>query len=365
VPKGGVDAALLEEWKATGTGLYRKDNNEFPQGLFDPKWKLRLQTVADRLQGYFDHPEPKSNGRVGELKRKIVVSLDKHYIGKETSPLDDDNELLRDDEPITTSSDLVLRSVDRNLQPLIDAGIPFRQGKRLTFAEMHKLKKDVVLHADGTLTARRLTCKEYLAIDVPGWAIRNKAWKNLQRVGRFAEMAAKTGMPVTDIDYAARFGDQCDFRCDEFDWAAILKATEDVLGIAARRERVKAAKRKKANWTLSWKGRQNVSMLFNEMQARKTRQGPGQPVLTRLDGSLVDEVFGRFLFPTEILNYPDLSELGSEENFDDDLSTIDIVSPDYLPLEVDYWSPAARKGRAKAATAARVTKHRSKKSSIP
>jgi hypothetical protein len=68
VPKGGVDAALLEEWKATGTGLYRKDNNEFPHGLFDPKWKLRLQTVADRFQGYFDHPEPKSNGRVGELK---------------------------------------------------------------------------------------------------------------------------------------------------------------------------------------------------------------------------------------------------------------------------------------------------------
>jgi hypothetical protein len=123
VPKGGVDAALLEEWKATKTGLYRKDNNEFPHGLFDPAWKLKLQTVADRLQGYFDHTKPKSNGRVGELKRKIVVSLDKHDIGKETSPLDDDNELLRDDQPITTSSDLVLRSSDQNLQPLVDAGI--------------------------------------------------------------------------------------------------------------------------------------------------------------------------------------------------------------------------------------------------
>ena len=200
VPKGGVDAALIEEWKTAKTGLFRKDNNEFPHGLFDPAWRLRLQTVADRLQGYFDHPEPKSIGRVGELKRKIVVSVDKHYIGKETSPLDDDNELLPDDEPITTSSDLVLRSADQNLQPLVDAGIEFRRGKRLTFEEMRKLKKDVVLHADGTLTARRLTVEDCLALDVPGWATRNKAWKNLQKYGQFPEVARVAGMPVTDID---------------------------------------------------------------------------------------------------------------------------------------------------------------------
>lgn len=51
------------------------------------------------------------------------MSLDKHFIGKETSPLDDDNEDTQDDEPITTSSDLVLRSADRNLQPLTDVEI--------------------------------------------------------------------------------------------------------------------------------------------------------------------------------------------------------------------------------------------------
>jgi hypothetical protein len=45
VPKEGVDAALVETWKTTKAGLFRKDNNEFPHGLFDPAWRLKLQTV--------------------------------------------------------------------------------------------------------------------------------------------------------------------------------------------------------------------------------------------------------------------------------------------------------------------------------
>jgi hypothetical protein len=268
---------LLEEWQETKTGLYRKDNNEFPHGLFDPAWKLKLQTVADRLQGYFNHPEQKSNGRVGQLKRKIVVSLDKYYIGKETSPLDDDNELLRDDEPITTSSDLVLRSAERKLQPLVDAGIEFRRGKRLTFAEMRKLKKDVVLHADGTLTARRLTCKDHIRLENRAFVVRERAWNNLQKFGRFAEVAAASGIPLTDIDYAARWGDQNDFRCDELDWDAILKATEEVSGVAAKRNRIEATRRKKVHQNASQRGRRKL----NEIQSfglLDLRVGFGHPV---------------------------------------------------------------------------------------
>jgi hypothetical protein len=151
IPEGGVTPELIEEWKATKTGLYRRDNNEFPHGLFDPAWRLKLQTVADVLRWYFYHDEVKSSGDVGELRRKVVVSLDKHYIGKETSLLDDANEDTQDDEPITTSSDLVLRSIDRNLQPLIDARIEdcpelieafskLKRGKRLTFAEMKDIR---------------------------------------------------------------------------------------------------------------------------------------------------------------------------------------------------------------------------------
>jgi hypothetical protein len=62
------------------------------------------------------------------------------------------------------------------------------------------------------------------------------------------------------------------------------------------------------------------------------------------------------------VNQPDLSELGSDENFDDALASADIVSPEYLPPEVEYWSPKARRDRARAATAARVIKHRNKSS---
>ena len=50
-------------------------------------------------------------------------SLDKHFIGKETTPLDDDNELIDDEEPVLECNDLVLRSTDRNLKPLVDAGL--------------------------------------------------------------------------------------------------------------------------------------------------------------------------------------------------------------------------------------------------
>jgi hypothetical protein len=92
-----------------------------------------------------------------------------------------------------------------------------------------------------------------------------------------------------------------------------------------KRDRVRTVRRKLANRTSSWKTRQN-SILLNEMQAS-----------------------GCVLFPTEIVNYPNLSELGSDKNFDDDLASTEIVSPEYLPPEVEYWTPAARKDRAKAA----------------
>ena len=140
---------LIEQWKATGDGLFRRDNNEFPHGLFDPAWRLKLQTVADKLRGYFYHDEIKSSGEAGQLQRKIVVSLDKHYIGKETSPLDDDNEDTQDDTPITTSSDLVLQSADRNLQPIMDVEI--EDGAVLTgaFAKVRRGKRLLRRH-EGT-----------------------------------------------------------------------------------------------------------------------------------------------------------------------------------------------------------------------
>jgi hypothetical protein len=48
--------------------------------------KCRSAPFAQYLRGYFVHGELKSDGETGELKRKIVVSLDKHFIGKAPPP---------------------------------------------------------------------------------------------------------------------------------------------------------------------------------------------------------------------------------------------------------------------------------------
>jgi hypothetical protein len=57
----------------------RRDAHKFPHGLFDPKWRLSLCAVAQYLEGYFDKGELKSDGKIGELRRKTVVSIDKHF----------------------------------------------------------------------------------------------------------------------------------------------------------------------------------------------------------------------------------------------------------------------------------------------
>ena len=206
MPPEGVTPKLIEEWKTNETGLFRRDRHEFPHGLFDPKWKLSLCTVAQYLQGYFDHGELKSNGEIGELHRKTIVSLDKHFIGKETTPLDDDNELIDDgEEPVLECNELVLRSGDRNLQPLVDAGIEFRQGKRLTFKEIDALKSSVKIIEDGKL-AKRGEMDDRTNADVLAWKTRTKTWQMLCSFGRFPEIAEISGIAIDALDYAARVG---------------------------------------------------------------------------------------------------------------------------------------------------------------
>jgi hypothetical protein len=80
----------LAEYQALGEcneGLYRRDTGKFPVELFTPDHNLSLSTVADRLQGYFDHDELKSLGDVGLLERRKVVGIQKEYIGRESHPL--------------------------------------------------------------------------------------------------------------------------------------------------------------------------------------------------------------------------------------------------------------------------------------
>jgi hypothetical protein len=107
-----------------------------------------------------------------------------------------------------------------------------------------------------------------------------------------------------------------------------------VSGITAKRDRVKAAGRRKANQDVTRQTRRKASILLTEMQT--------------LDA---------FLLPTGIMNGGDID---FEDDCDEVINGSDVISPEFMPPEVEYWSQASRKTRSKAATAARVTKHRKK-----
>ncbi|HSY76089.1 MAG TPA: hypothetical protein VK890_04485, partial [Bacteroidia bacterium] len=80
----------LDEYKARGDGnegLYRRDNGQFPKEVFDPNYSLKFKTTGEHLIHYFIHPEFKSVGRYGLLKRRKLVILDHVYVGKETSSI--------------------------------------------------------------------------------------------------------------------------------------------------------------------------------------------------------------------------------------------------------------------------------------
>jgi hypothetical protein len=63
---------------------------------------MELQTVADRVRGYFAHTEAKSSGSVGLLERKCIIGLSKGWIGKESHPYADTINDNPDDETLET-----------------------------------------------------------------------------------------------------------------------------------------------------------------------------------------------------------------------------------------------------------------------
>jgi hypothetical protein len=108
---GGKDARVLtlSKYREKGRGkegLYRRDNNEFPDEMFnEQKYGLHFQTISEALDDYFTHAETKSRGERGYLKRQRLVILDQEYIGKETNSLIDEDileaqELDHDDLPV-------------------------------------------------------------------------------------------------------------------------------------------------------------------------------------------------------------------------------------------------------------------------
>jgi hypothetical protein len=110
---------------------------------------------------------------------------------------------------------------------LIDAGIKFRRGKRLTLAEMETIKSRTKLMEDGSLVAQGAVEDGYIGgyVSDPEWAARLKTWRQLNKLGRFMELAKQAGVPVSTIEDAARYGNYDD-KCEETDWGSIQAAIE-------------------------------------------------------------------------------------------------------------------------------------------
>jgi hypothetical protein len=80
----------LEQYQARGEGnegLYRRDNGQFPKEMFNSDYSLKFKTTGEHLIHYFIHPEFKSVGKYGQLKRRKLAILDHVYVGKETSSI--------------------------------------------------------------------------------------------------------------------------------------------------------------------------------------------------------------------------------------------------------------------------------------
>jgi hypothetical protein len=125
---GGKDHQLLtlEEYQARGEGnegLYRRDNGQFPKEMFDPRFSLRFKTTGDHLINYFIHPEFKSVGKYGLLRRRKLGILDHVYVCKETSSV-----IHNVDDETFDEEDFLNRRVSNNLNFNWNLLAQFKQG---------------------------------------------------------------------------------------------------------------------------------------------------------------------------------------------------------------------------------------------
>jgi len=105
--RGGKDVRILplKEYAAQNyNGLYRRDNGEFPHEMFDQESGLTFQTVAEALDGYFTHPEYKSDCTYGFLTRRKLVIPNQELIGKESHDM-----LTNPEEPGVDDDDMLNR----------------------------------------------------------------------------------------------------------------------------------------------------------------------------------------------------------------------------------------------------------------
>jgi hypothetical protein len=281
------------------------------------------------------------------------------------------NEDAQDDEPIVTSNDLVLRSGHRNLQPLIDAGIEskyvskLRSGKRLTLAELNIVKSRTKLMEDGSLVAQGAIEDGYIDgyVSDPEWAARLKTWRQLNKLGRFDDVARQAGVPVQVIEDAARYGNYDD-KYEDTDWGSIQAAINVLTGRTKRQTKLKRARQKAGERKENHRSKRKVITLLNEIQTADFVVFPtdietdvgydNTPVFDEIDARVLRrelrksaETYNKYM---SALNTDDImsvvEELGNE------------IGDEFTSPAVEYWEPGARRIRAKAATALRVARHR-------
>ena len=132
VEETSLYAPFSKPFKLDLDQLYRRDNNELIKPFLN--WHYELATVAQRIDGYFKHGEAKSRGSIGLLKRKCVAGLTKVWIGKESHPLAD-----TDDMP----DDETLEAYPYRAKAVIIPGAPVNTGliKRAGIAEVSESRK--------------------------------------------------------------------------------------------------------------------------------------------------------------------------------------------------------------------------------
>jgi hypothetical protein len=157
---------------------------------------------------------------------------------------------------------------------LIDAGIKNKYlakavaGKRLTFAEMEVNKSRTKLMEDGSLIARGAIEDGYIDgyVSDTNWATRLNTWRQLNKFGRFADVAKEAGVSVQIIEDATRYG-HYDDKCEDTDWGSIQAAMDVLTGRTRRRAKLKKAREKTGERVLKLRSKTKDAALLNEIQA--------------------------------------------------------------------------------------------------
>lgn len=117
---------------------------------------LELVTVAERVRGYFEHGEAKSQGTNGLLSRKSVAGLSKVWIGKESHPLADTEDLPDDETLEHYKAEAVILSQRLNHDLIAQAGIA-------EVAKAARVNEDILVDAIMSRKALEPETKERIA----------------------------------------------------------------------------------------------------------------------------------------------------------------------------------------------------------